>query len=108
MRTGRWRGHETAPPLIHKVVPQARPDALAVQAANGFDERDGRRLFDFERAVGLTSIFVQSPHGFHGVMLLRPVSMRTDYPLGNRLLMGLVLRTPGGREMTVHNVHLDT
>ena len=99
-------------PLIHEVVRQARPDVLAVQEANGFDERDFRRLFAFERTLGLRSVFVQSPHGFHGLILLRPdltpVSMRNDYPLGNRLLMGLVLRTPGGTEMTVHNVHLDT
>jgi exodeoxyribonuclease-3 len=99
-------------PLIHEVVRQARPDVLAVQDANGFDERDFRRLFAFERAVGMRSIFVQFSYGFHGLILLRPefapVSMRNDYPLGNRLLMGLVLRTPGGAEMTVHNVHLDT
>jgi len=99
-------------PLIHEVVRQARRDVLAVQEANGFDQRDFRRLFAFERAVGMRSIFVQSPYGFHGLMLLRPefapVSMRNDYPLGNHLLVGLVLRTPGGAEMTVHNVHLDT
>jgi exodeoxyribonuclease III len=99
-------------PLIHEVVHQARPDVLAVQEANEFDARDCRRLFAFEQAVGMRSIFVQSPHGFHGLICLRPdfapVSMRNDYPLGNRLLMGLVMRTRGGTEMTVHNVHLDT
>src|ERR1051325_10862427 len=87
-------------PLIHEVVRQAQPDVLAVQEANCFDERDFRRLFAFERAVGMRSLFIQSPHGLHGLMFLRPdfvpVSMRNDYPLGNRLLMGVVLRTPGG------------
>ncbi len=99
-------------PLIHDVVRQARPDVLAVQEANGFNDRDCRRLFAVEQAVGMRSIFAQSPDGFHGLVFLRPdfvpVSMRNDDPLGNRLLMGLVLRTPSGTEMTVHNVHLDT
>lgn len=99
-------------PLIHEVVRRARPHVLAVQETNEFDLRDYRRLFAFERAVGMRSILVHSPHGFHGAMFLQPrlepVSLRNDDPFGNRVLMGMMLRTPGGMELTIHNVHLDT
>lgn len=99
-------------PLIHEVVRRARPHVLAVQETNEFDLRDYRRMFAFERAVGMRSILVHSPHGFHGTMFLQPrlepVSLRNDDPFGNRVLMGMVLRTPGGMDLTIHNVHLDT
>src|SRR5919202_5383421 len=56
-------------PLIHDVVRAGRPDVLAVQEANEFDERQYRRLFAFERATGFRGL-LDPDH--NGALFIRP------------------------------------
>lgn len=82
-------------PSIHEVVAAARPDVLAIQEANEFELRDHRRLYEFERAVGMRGFLGLSPSGYHGALFLRA-------PLQPRLLRLPTLTTRPIIELSFH------
>jgi exodeoxyribonuclease-3 len=93
---------------IEAIVVKRRPDVLALQECNRFEDNGRRTLYRLERALGMRSLFAETRTGFHIALFVRRAEILESHVLLDWFHHG-ALRAEllvDGKHLTVVSTHL--